>query len=124
VPEAKTPRKAAAKKTTARKRGPIAPPKPPVTEPVETIKEEGPVSEENVVAVDEDKPKRGRKPNVVGQANARYQKAIARLKKAEAKAAKVQSVQDELNAAKAEFEESKEAYEAAFRASLDLPSAE
>ena len=60
----------------------------------------------------------GRKPNVVGQANARFQKARTRLERAQKKADKVQSVQDELDAAKVEFEAAQEEYREAFTASL------
>lgn len=125
MPEAKTPRKApakrAAKKTAAptRKRGPVAPPKPPVVEPVEVKTEEVPAVSEEVETPETDKPKRGRKPNVVGQANARFQKARTRLDRAEKKAAKVQSVNDELAAAKAEFEDAQREYREAFESSLN-----
>jgi hypothetical protein len=75
---------------------------------------------------DENKPKRGRRPNVVGQANARFLKAKARLDKAQKRADKVQSVQDELTEAKAEFETAQREYRAAFEASLNggVPAAD
>lgn len=122
--EPKTARKRApAKKTTTpRKRGPVAPPKPPVLDREQEVTPEGPapVSDDNATPENaEDKPKRGRKPNVVGQANARFQKARTRLEKAQAKADKVQSVQDELNAAKEEFAAAQEEYRDAFTASLN-----
>lgn len=75
------------------------------------------MSDENETP-NEDKPKRGRKPNVVGQANARFQKARARLARAQKKADRVQSVQDELEAAQAEFDAAQEEYREAFEASL------
>lgn len=113
-----TTRKAPAKKAAPRKRTP----KPPVAEtaPVNPTPEgPAPVSDENATPeTDESKPKRGRRPNVVGQANARFQKARARLDRAQKKADKVQSVQDELDAAKAEFEDAQREYREAFTASL------
>jgi predicted transcriptional regulator len=91
-----------------------------VTAPVEVPAQEEvpPVSDDNTPETEA--PKRGRKPNVVGKANAEFLKARARLDKAQKRADKVQSVQDELDAAKAEYAEKKAAYETAFRASLGL----
>lgn len=121
-----TTRKPAAKKAAPKKRAaraPITAPKPPAAEPAPVEPQEGPapVSDENTTPENEgdDKPKRGRKPNVVGQANARFQKARTRLDRAEKKAAKVQSVNDELAAAKAEFEDAQREYREAFEASLN-----
>jgi cell division septum initiation protein DivIVA len=118
-------RKAPAKEAAPRKRAArpvVSPPKPPALDR-ETVTEapEGPapVSDENATPENDDTPKRGRKPNVVGQANARFQKAKARLDRAQRKADKVQSVQDELDAAKAEFEAAQQEYREAFEASLN-----
>lgn len=112
-------KKTAAKTATPRKRGTVALPKPPAVEPVEApAQEEVPAVSETTETTEA--PKRGRKPNVVGQANSAFLKAVARLDRAKKKAAKVQSVQDELNAAQAEYDETKAAYETAFRASLGL----
>jgi hypothetical protein len=120
-------RKAPAKEAAPRKRAArpvVGPPKPPALDR-ETVPAapEGPapVSDENPTPENDgdDKPKRGRKPNVVGQANARFQKAKARLDRAQRKADKVQSVQDELNAAKAEFEDAQREYREAFESSLN-----
>lgn len=123
APARKAPAKRAAKKTAApaRKRGPITAPKPPAVDAVE-VKEEVPaVSEEVETPENDDKPKRGRRPNVVGQANARFVKARVRLEKAQKKAARVQAVNDELKAAETEFEEAQAEYRTAFEASLNLP---
>lgn len=119
-----TTRKPAAKKAATPKkraaRAPIQAPAPRSVREAETPQEgPAPVSDENETPETDDKPKRGRKPNVVGQANARFQKARARLDRAEKKAAKVQSVNDELAAAKAEFEDAQREYREAFEASLN-----
>ena len=116
-----TTRKAPAKKAAPRKRGPVAPPKAPALDRETAVTPEGPapVTDENPTPEnDDDKPKRGRRPNLVGQANARFQKARTRLDRAQKKADKVQSVQDELDAAKVEFEAAQEEYREAFTASL------
>jgi hypothetical protein len=130
APARKAPAKRAAKKTAApaRKRGPITAPKPPVMEPVEVkneTPEEVPAVSDSVETDETPKNKPGRKPNVVGQANARFQKARASLARWEKRAAKIQNINDSLAAARKEFEEAKEEYETAFRASLDnLPVAD
>ncbi len=77
-----------------------------------------PTPAEEKVSGETDKPKRGRKPNVVGQAAAEFKKAQNRLTRAERRAEKVQDVQDELKAAQEAFEAAKKAYEDAFAASL------
>lgn len=111
-------------------RPPIAVPKPPAAEPAPVEPQEGPapVSDENPTPDEndgDDKPKRGRKPNVVGQANARFQKARANLTRWEKRKAKIQNIDDELAKAREEFEAAKEEYEAAFRASLtNTPAAD
>ena len=90
------------------------PPRKKTTTPT-VVEEAAPVTEETPTA---EAPRRGRKPNLVGQAYATYVKAQKRLERAERKAEKVVDVLDERDAARDDYETAKNAYEAEFASTL------